>query len=143
MNDAERIQTLRTRSGRTASEMAQLSGMAHMEYFDLEFHDDELKSVPSLAAVKRLASALGVPTRRLFVDEPDSPSGRHVSYDALVALVRRRVAADGSQEPLEDEIGWYLDDFLAGEAAAMAAYPVEFLIALCERLAVDWLDALP
>ena len=52
--------------------------------------------------------------------------------------------ADGiSQEALEDDIGWALNDFLESEAKALSEYGVEFLKALCERLGVGWTEALP
>jgi len=143
MNDPERIQMLRSRTGRTASEIAALVGISDMAYFDLEFHDDELRSVPSLATVKQLASVFGVPTRRLFDDASEPPSGPRLSYTDLVTRARQRIASDGTQEKLEDAIGWYLDAFLRSEAAAMAEYPVEFLIELCQSLGIDWMDALP
>jgi len=48
-----------------------------------------------------------------------------------------------SREQFEDEIGWTLDDFLESEDKALSASGVEFLQDLCQRLNIEWKDALP
>ena len=140
--DAQRIKALRERSGKTSDEIAALAGLGHMEYFDLEAYDDELMSVPSLTQIKRLADALGVPTRALFSDKPAIEQPR-VSYAELALLVRRHLAGGISQEALEDQIGWSLDAFLESEEKALSEHGVEFLKALCRKLGVPWMTALP
>ena len=143
MGDAERIRTLRERLGRSSAEVAALVGLEDMEYFDLEFHDDELSTVPSLAVIKRLASVLGVPTPALFMDEFAEMPTRRISYAELASSVKALIADGISQEALEDDIGWALNDFLESEAKALSEYGVDFLKALCERLGVGWTEALP
>ena len=110
-SDAERIKALRERTGKSSHEIAAIAGLGEMEYFDLEFHADELVTVPSLAKIRRLAEALGVPTSALFCDDPNSVQG-HTSYAELVSLVMDRLAAGISRKALEEEIGWDLDAFL-------------------------------
>jgi len=141
-NNAERIRRLREQTGKSSAEIAALAGLGDMAYFDLEFHDDELVTVPSLAQVKRLADTLGVPTVVLFFDEPP-PRTRRISYAELVLLIKDHLAGTIDKDGFEDEIGWYLDDFLESEDKAFAAYGIEFLQALCQRLGVEWTDALP
>ena len=140
--DAKRIKALRERSGKSCHEIASLAGLGDMEYFDLEAYDDELTTVPSLAAIKRLADALGVPPAALFSDKPVTPT-RHVSYRELVSLVKTRLAGGITQEAFEDQIGWELDAFLESEEKAFSEYGVEFLKALCRRLGIQWIAALP
>ncbi len=142
MGDAERIKALRERTGKSSSEIASLAGLGEMEYFDLEFHDDELVSVPSLAKIRRLADALGVRTAALFSDEPNVVQ-RHTSYAELVLLVKAHLAAGISKEAFEDEIGWDLDAFLDSEQRALSEYGVEFLQALCPCVGIAWMAALP
>jgi transcriptional regulator with XRE-family HTH domain len=141
-NDAERITALRERAGKSREEIASLAGFGEMEYFDLEFHPDELLTVPSLAKIKRLAAALHVPTLALFLDEPGSVRSR-ISYDELVVLVRAHLASGITQEAFEDDIGWDLAAFFESEERTLAEYGVEFLQALCARIGVEWIAALP
>src|SRR5262245_19936362 len=138
--DAGRIKALRQRIGKTAEDIASLAGLGDMEYFDLEFHDDELRTVPSLAQINRLARALGVPTAALFSDEPLTPL-QQTSYAQLVALVRAHLASGISREAFEDEIGWFLNDFFESEDKALSEYGVEFLQALCPRIGIEWVSA--
>lgn len=142
MSDVLRLKALRERTGKSADEIASLAGLQYMEYFDLEFHDDELRTVPSLAQIKRLAAALEVPAAALFCDNPDVTL-RRVPYAELVSLVTAQLAAGTSKEAFEEEIGWELDAFLESEAHALAQYGTEFLEALCTRLGIDWIAALP
>jgi DNA-binding XRE family transcriptional regulator len=141
-SDAERIKGLRERTGKSSNEIAAIAGLGEMEYFDLESHDDELVTVPSLAKIRRLAEALGVPTSTLFCDDPNSVHG-HTSYAELVSLVMARLAAGISREALEEEIGWDLDAFLESEQRALSEYGVEFLQALCPCVGAEWMAALP
>jgi transcriptional regulator with XRE-family HTH domain len=140
--DAKRLRALRERTGKSSQEIASLAGLSDMEYFDLEAYDDELTSVPSLAQVKRLADALGVPTPVLFSDKPITPR-RRVSYAELKELVNARLADGVSRDAFEDEIGWELAPFFESEEAVLSAYGVDFLKALCRRLGVEWTAALP
>jgi transcriptional regulator with XRE-family HTH domain len=142
MSDVQRLKALRERTGKSADETAALAGLQYMEYFDLEFHDDELRTVPSLAQIKRLAEALQVSAAALFHDNPDATL-RRVPYAELVSLVSAQLAAGTSKEAFEEDIGWELDVFFESEEHALAQYGIEFLEALCSRLGIDWMAALP
>jgi transcriptional regulator with XRE-family HTH domain len=143
MENAERIQNLRERTGLSPNEVATLVGLSPTEYFDLEFHDDELTTVISLAEIGRLASVFGVPTVALFLDVADDWPTEQISYADLAAQVRSVVAEGTPLETLENEIGWDLGAFLESEPAALSNYGVDFLKDLCGRLGVVWEAALP
>jgi transcriptional regulator with XRE-family HTH domain len=140
--DPERIKGLRERVGKSPDEVASLVGLSDMAYFDLESYEDELRTVLSLRQVKRLAAALGVATSALFVDDA-TPPNRSISHDELVTLVHRHLATGVSRETFEEEVGWELDSLFESEVATLSDYCVEFLEALCSRIGVDWMAALP
>jgi transcriptional regulator with XRE-family HTH domain len=140
--DAERIKTLRERTGKTADEVASVAGLGDMAYFDVESYDDELRTVLSLGQVKQLADALGVATVALFVDDATTIQ-RHITYRELVSLVQGHLASGHNRDALEEEMGWDLDALLDSESATLSGYCVEFLEALCPRIGIDWIAALP
>jgi len=140
---ADRIRELRERAGKSVDEMAAAVGMAYMEYLDLELHDTELPSVPSLASVQKLAAALNVTVRALLSEDGTEASHRLTHAD-LVERVKVHLSEAGiSREAFEDRLGWTLDDFFASEERTLAQYNIEFLRVLCESLGVSWVAALP
>jgi transcriptional regulator with XRE-family HTH domain len=140
---ADRLRQLREQVGKSVDEMAEAAGMAYMEYLDLELHDDELRSVPSLADVQRLATALSVTVPLLLSEDSAVPSARLTHAD-LVERVKTHLRETGlSREAFEDHLGWTLDDFFASEERTLTQYNIEFLSTLCERLGVPWRAALP
>ena len=141
-SDAERIRLLRQRAGKSAGEIASLAGLGDMSYYDVEAYDDELRTVLSLQQIKRLADALGVPSSALFLDEVATIEHR-VSYDELVALVKRHFESGVNQEAFEEELGWDLEPYLGGESRALSDYGVDFLQELYGRIGIDWVAALP
>lgn len=60
MKYAEIIRSLRDKTGKSQDEMAELLGMTFMSYSDLELHDHELCSVPSLGEVKKMCDIFGI-----------------------------------------------------------------------------------
>jgi len=140
--DAKRIKMLRERIGKSAGDIALLAGLGDMAYYDVEAYDGELRTALSLQQVKRLADALAVPSSALFSDEVTNIEHR-VSYDELVVLVTNHFDSGVSRATFEDEIGWDLSPFLGGESRALSEYGVDFLQALCGRIGVDWVAALP
>jgi hypothetical protein len=66
-----------------------------------------------------------------------------VPYVELVSLVSAQLAAGTRKEAFEEDIGWELDAFFESEEHALAQYGIEFLEALCSRLGIDWMAALP
>ena len=141
-NGPTRVKLLRERIGKSFDEVAALGGFSDMEYYDVEAYEDELETVLTLAQIKRLAQALGVSTATLFVDE-DSATRHRIPYEELARLVREHLASGISQDAFEDEIGWNLAGFLESEQRALSDYGVDFLQALCPRLGINWVAALP
>ena len=140
--DAERITSLRQRTGKGVDEIASLAGLGHMAYINLETYDDD-STVLSLGQVKRLAFAFGVPASALFADETTESTHRVSVPAAFVTLVNGRLASGVSRNAFEESIGWSLGAFFESEAAALSEYGVEFLQELCSRFGIDWIDALP
>jgi hypothetical protein len=124
--------------------MAAALDMSVMSYFDIEFHDDELMSVPSLDQVRRLASLLGVSVASLVIEPGETgPSGR-VPYSELVARLKAHLSNSGMPlAEFEDMVGWSLSEFMESEQKALGFYNIEFLKSLSKALGVNWLEALP
>lgn len=140
---AERLRQLREQSGKSVDEIAAAVGMEYMQYFDLELHDDELSTVPSLASVKRLAATLNV-TVPALLSEDSTTISHQITYNGLVKCVKTYLKKTGlSQEAFEDRIGWALDEFFVSEDRMLEQYNLEFLKVLCESLGVSWVAALP
>lgn len=124
--------------------MAAVVGMEYMEYLDLELHDDELAMAPSLAEVRKLATALGVSAYALLSEEGIGSPTCRISYADLVGRVRTYLRDKNiTREDFEARVGWALDDLFAGEERMLAEYNVDFLRDLCGLLDVSWMDALP
>jgi len=141
---AERIRTLREKSGRSAAEMCDLLGMTDMGYFDLELHDSELPTVPSLDQIRRLAGALSITVPALLSEDGLTVPARRIEYHELDKRLKDHLRRAGlTQEQFEDQIGWSLDDFFEGEQKMLDSYNLEFLKALCAGLGVPWLEAVP
>jgi transcriptional regulator with XRE-family HTH domain len=140
---ATNVRQLREQAGKSVEEMAAAMDMAYMEYLDLELHDTELLTVPSLACVQRLAAVLNVTVPALLSEVSPSASQR-LSHADLVERVKVYLMETGtSREAFEDRLGWRLDDFFASEERTLDQYNLDFLKGLCEILGVSWVTALP
>jgi transcriptional regulator with XRE-family HTH domain len=140
---ATRIRELREQARKSTSEIEAALGMSAMEYFDLESHDGEVHTVPSLAQVQQLARVLGVPSSQLVTGETIE-SGERLLYPELVARVAEYCQAESiDQDAFEELVGWELTHFFAGEREMLSNYPVDFLRHLCEPLGLAWQRALP
>jgi transcriptional regulator with XRE-family HTH domain len=142
---AERIRRLREKTGMTDTEMASLLGMDIHSYGDLEMHDDELTTSPSIREVKLLANILGVSTVHLLAEENVKPELlKHISYEDLVTLTKGYITSNcTSQDEFENKVGWYLDGFFSGQDTAWDDYSIDFLMDLCGVLGLNWLETLP
>ena len=144
MNDvAKRVRELRERTGKSIEEMASLLDMSRMSYFDIEFHDDELESVPSLKQVRQLAQYLGVSAAELVTGSTTDVNERIRWHDLVARTLDYRRTNGITEDAFEDLVGWKLDDFFASEDAMLDNYPVDFLQVLCKELQISWVDALP
>ena len=144
MNDAaKRVRELRERTGKSVEEMASLLDMSRMSYFDIEFHDDELESVPSLKQVRQLAQYLGVSAAELVTGSTRDVNERIRWHDLVARTLDYRRTNGITEDAFEDLVGWKLDDFFASEDAMLDNYPVDFLQVLCKELQIPWVGALP
>jgi DNA-binding XRE family transcriptional regulator len=144
MKYAEIIKTLRNKTAKSQDEMAELLGMTAMSYFDLEFHDDELCSVPSLRAVKKMCDVFGIsPVELLAGTQQLTDLPVPISFQDLMKRVKTHIAEKGqTQEQFEDETGWYISDCSANPEKIWDE-PVMFLQDICRPLGTDWLAAIP
>ena len=112
MNDAaKRVRELRERTGKSVEEMASLLDMSRMSYFDIEFHDDELESVPSLKQVRQLAQYLGVSAAELVTGSTRDVNERIRWHDLVARTLDYRRTNGITEDAFEDLVGWKLDDF--------------------------------
>ncbi len=141
---ADRIRTLREKSGKSTEEMCDLLGMSDMGYFDLELHDSELPTVLSLDQIRRLATALSVTVSALISEDGLAVPARRIEYRELVEHTKDHLRKAGrTQKQFEDEIGWDLNDFFESEQKTIDSYNLEFVKALCGALGILWLEAVP
>jgi transcriptional regulator with XRE-family HTH domain len=140
---AKRVRELRERTGKSADDLASLLDISPMSYFDIEFHDDELESVPSLRQVRQLAMCLGVSATELVAGSTTDVSERIRWPDLVSRTLDYRRTAGVTENALEDLVGWKLGDFFASEDAMLDNYTVDFLKRLCKELQISWVHALP
>jgi transcriptional regulator with XRE-family HTH domain len=140
---AKRVRELRERTGKSADDLARLLGMSPMSYFDIEFHDDELESVPSLRQVRELAMRLGVSAVELVTGSTTDVNERIRWPDLVSRTLDYRRTAGVTENVFEDLVGWKLGDFFASEDAMLDNYTVDFLKELCKKLQISWVHALP
>jgi len=140
---AKRVRELRERTGKSAEDLASLLEMSAMSYFDIEFHDDELESVPSLRQVRQLAACLGVSTAELVTGFTTDVNERIRWHDLASSTLDCRHTAGVTEDAFEDLVGWKLGDFFASEDAMLDNYTVDFLKRLCKELKISWVHALP
>jgi DNA-binding XRE family transcriptional regulator len=141
---AKIIKNFREAVGKSQQEMADLLGMTFMSYFDLELHDDELCSIPSLREVKKMCDIFGIsPTELLTGNQKLNRLPAQISFQALMEKVKiHLVEKRQTQEEFEDEAGWHLSDYLA-DPEKIWDEPISFLQDICEPLGVDWVATIP
>jgi len=104
MKYAEIIRSLRDKTGKSQDEMAELLGMTFMSYSDLELHDDELCSVPSLREVKKMCDIFGIsPVQLLAGTQSLAHLPVSISFQELMMRVITHIAEKGqTQKQFED-----------------------------------------
>ena len=144
MNDAaKRVRELRERTGKSVEEMASLLDMSRMSYFDIEFHDDELESVPSLKQVRQLAQYLGVSAAQLVTGSTRDVNERIRWHDLVAPDARLSPYQPHDRGRLRGPGGLEAGRFLRERGCHARYYPVDFLQVLCKELHISWVDALP
>jgi transcriptional regulator with XRE-family HTH domain len=133
---AERIQTLRVKSGRTEQELATELGLTIHSYRDLEQHDEELESAVSMAQALKLAKLLDTDLLALL-GETEIPVKMPIARvrSALNAQLGNSAEA---RELMEDTINWDLGPFLEGSDEWTTVYTIDFVRQLAIAIEVDW-----
>ena len=133
---AERIQTLRVKSGRTEQELASELGLTSHSYSDLERHDEELESAVSIAQALKLANLLDADLLALL-GETEIPV--KMPIDRVRAALSAQLGNSGeAKELLEDTLNWDLGPFLEGSEEWTTVYTIEFVRQLATAIEVDW-----
>jgi transcriptional regulator with XRE-family HTH domain len=140
-----RIKNLREATGHDLEEMASKLDMTYMSYFDIELHDDEIVTVPKMKKVFLLASILGVTPYQLLADDPSVPRQSAVKplTDLKCVILQEIEKQEVKQAALENEVGWYLTDFLANPEESIEVYPLLFLQDICNHYGLNWYDYIP
>jgi transcriptional regulator with XRE-family HTH domain len=133
---AERIQTLRVKSGRTEQELASELGLTIQSYSDLEQHDEELESAVSIAHALKLAKLLDTDLLTLLGET-------HIPVKMPIARVRSALNAQlgnsaEAKELMEDTINWDLGPFLEGSDEWTTVYTIDFVRQLATAIEIDW-----
>jgi transcriptional regulator with XRE-family HTH domain len=133
---AERIQSLRLRSGRSEQELASALGLTLHSYCDLEQHDEELESSVSIAQAVQLAGLLQSDLLTLM-GETEIPVKMPIARvrSALNAQLGKSAEA---KELMEDTLNWDLGPFLEGSEGWTTVYTIEFVRQLATTIEVDW-----
>jgi transcriptional regulator with XRE-family HTH domain len=133
---AERIQTLRLKSGRTEQEMARELGLTVHSYSDLEHHDEEIESAVSLAQAIKLATLLGTDLLTLL-GETEIPVRMPIAR-VRSALIAQLGSSGEAKELMEDTLNWDLGPFLEGSEQWTTVYTIEFVRQLATAIGIDW-----
>jgi transcriptional regulator with XRE-family HTH domain len=136
MGAADRIQTLRLKSGRTEQELAGELGLTIQSYCDLEQHDDELESAVSIAQALKLAKLFDTDLLALL-GETEIPVRMPIAR-VRSALNAQLGSSGEAKELMEDTINWDLGPFLEGSDEWTTVYTIDFLRQLATAIEVDW-----
>jgi transcriptional regulator with XRE-family HTH domain len=136
MGIADGIGALRLESGRSELELATELGFTVSGYCDLEQHDSEIESVPSLAQVLKLAKLLGTDVLGLIGEA--QPATKLPIAKVRSALAAHLGNSAEAREALEDLIDWDLGPFLDGNEEWVSVYTIEFIKKLAIAIEVDW-----
>ena len=136
MGAAERIKTLRLKSGRGEQELADELGITLHSYRDLEQHDEELESVVSLAQALKLANLLHTDLLALL-GETEIPVKMSIAR-VRAALNAQLGKSAEAKELMEDTLDWDLGPFLEGSEEWTTVYTVDFVRRLATAIEVDW-----
>jgi hypothetical protein len=141
---ARRIAEARERLALSGADLAVRLRMPLPSYWDLELHDDEVFLALSLRELCALADALLISARSLVSDDPFATIVGSLTPSDLVAVIRRRLAAVGSDvDVLSEELGWELAAVLNEPDRIWDDWTLDGLRDVCARLGLDWRAVLP
>jgi len=136
-----RLKRVREAVAKQPQKMAALVGLSIAEYYDWENCGAELSMVASLAELSRLATVLGIRTRRIFED--DLEPERSISFKLLCAKIKEHlIARNMSVAAFEHQVGFEIAPALC-DSSEIFKWNVDCLRFVCQEIAVDWLAALP
>lgn len=138
-----RLARIRSRTGKTAKQVAEQSGVSVENYHDLEDADD-LNDCISLRDLAAVCAAVGCLPADLFSGEADErPDTGPVSFSDLRQRVMDHLKAGALSLPeFEGLVGWDFVEFSKDPDAAWK-WNVQCLRDVCDPLKVHWVDALP
>ena len=140
---AARIKALRNESGKTDVEVADLLELSIYEYGDLESYDKEIIDVVSVKTAARLARLYNQSLLQLLVPEKEMWPKEHLSEKQLAEKAKALMMQKGlSQEEAEDQVGWFLESFLANPRAYVEENPIMFLQDLSRFIGINWLSSI-
>jgi transcriptional regulator with XRE-family HTH domain len=135
-----RLKRAREAAGKMPEDLGELVGNTST-YYDLENHDGELYSVPSLRELSRLCFALGTKVRDLFDDRTNVEPA--ISPEQLLSEAKEYLSQNRlSIAEFEDRIGFEIGPSL-NDTSNVMDWNVDFLRWLCRELGLDWRLALP
>jgi transcriptional regulator with XRE-family HTH domain len=136
---ALRLREARLNIDKTLSEIAVSSGISLASYCDLESHSSDLASAISLRDLRRLSQVLGIEPASLFSDEKVDPA----TPSNLPKRIAEYIGAHGiAASSFSDQVGYDVTEILESPDAILG-WNVDCLRAVCQKLGIDWLTALP
>jgi transcriptional regulator with XRE-family HTH domain len=136
MGPAERIRTLRLRSGHSEERLAEALQVTPQVIRDIEEDDAELETVLSIPQALKLAEMLSTELLELL-EETDKPAPLPV-VRVRAALIAEFARSPDLREILEDEIDWDLGPFLEGLLDWGSVYTIAFVKRLSAAMELDW-----
>jgi transcriptional regulator with XRE-family HTH domain len=139
----DQLRDLRERAGLTIADVALVIGLNHDWVSDLEWHDSELYSNVSLAAIQRLARLLRTTVEHLLMLEDLPRVGDPVRFGEIVSRLRGHLRQSGkSAASFGDEVGWDIEGVLRDDEERWNWSP-DGLRDIATGVAADWIGALP
>lgn len=141
---AERFRKARERSGLTFQQIGELMDAEPSVFWDLEWYDDEVFTVPSVSDVTRLAKLLDVGVHDwLFGFSPEDIPGPRLSLDDVAAgiadvLNGGRVTREELEERLDLDV-----EVIVDEPSSLGDLRIYEFREVCRAAGVDWVRALP
>jgi len=100
-----------------------------------------LQMAISLLELRELGTALGIPIRVLFSDEP--PTTLQISPERLVEVIKKYLSETGMTiSEFEDRVGFFIAPILE-DPSEFFKWNADCLRFVCQEIGVDWVSALP
>ncbi len=141
---ANRIEKLRVESGISDVNVAEQLGLSINEYGDLEAYDNEITDTVSLKTANNLASLFHISLLQLLAPEKGHWPEEQYSAQMMAKKALEVIKKEGiSIEEAEEQVGWYLKEFLSNPESFIEENPIMFIKDLANFIGIQWLDAIP